>query len=213
MPFLNFETNEGREKMMRAILRADENSSIRTKLADQRGYKQSSRDEDLIAAYLNHKPPLHVRRTLDQFYYHMLKDTTTRDQDQVVYRKQKDSIRVRSHSRLKNIKIFMVDQMWLWIIDGKLVSQNIAGWLIQYAETLITSFPQRWNRGSEDKLDVLEGILAILRSPNRDPVTSVYDLAFLITNRCFGVFDRSRAPQELQFLDYFQDAIGSVVSR
>lgn len=32
-------------------------------------------DERLIRKYINHQPPLHPRRTLDQFYYWTLKDT------------------------------------------------------------------------------------------------------------------------------------------
>jgi hypothetical protein len=43
-------------------------------------------DEKLIEKYLNVNPPLHPRRTLDQSYYWTLKDTCSRDRDQVVYR-------------------------------------------------------------------------------------------------------------------------------
>lgn len=43
-------------------------------------------DVRLLQEYLHHDPPLHPRRTLDQSYYGVLKNTQTRDQDQVVYR-------------------------------------------------------------------------------------------------------------------------------
>lgn len=40
-------------------------------------------DSLLIQAYLNSTPPLHPRRTLDQFFYHGI-DTSARDVDQYV---------------------------------------------------------------------------------------------------------------------------------
>jgi hypothetical protein len=71
--------------------------------------KNPTRDELLVHAYLNvpNQPPLHPRRTLDQYYYHGI-DTTVRDTDQVVYRYCK---RHRHEP-----KVFMVDQLWLWVL-------------------------------------------------------------------------------------------------
>jgi hypothetical protein len=45
-----------------------------------------SKNEKMLCAYLYNQPPVHPRRTLDQFYYHMLEDTKERDQDQVITR-------------------------------------------------------------------------------------------------------------------------------
>ena len=66
-----------------------------------------SKDEKLIHAYLLDASPLHPRRTLDQFCY-SAGDTDLRDQDQVVYR----------YCKRNGIepKLFMVDQLWLWIL-------------------------------------------------------------------------------------------------
>jgi hypothetical protein len=44
----------------------------------------TSVDGDMINAYLVHEPPLHIRRTLDQFYYLGMDSTEERDEDQVV---------------------------------------------------------------------------------------------------------------------------------
>ena len=66
-----------------------------------------SRDEKLIHAYLLDASPLHPRRTLDQFYY-SAGDTEARDQDQVVYR-------YCINNQIEP-RIFMVDQLWLWIL-------------------------------------------------------------------------------------------------
>jgi hypothetical protein len=50
---------------------------------------------------------------LDQSYYWTLKDTSTRDRDQVVYRatNQEDQ-----NPRIP--RVVMVDQLWMWILDG-----------------------------------------------------------------------------------------------
>lgn len=77
-------------------------------------------DDALIEAYLRNSPPLHIRRTLDQFFYHGI-DTTKRDRDQVVYRYcKREGIEPR---------IFMVDQCWLWILgNGELrIFENYSG--------------------------------------------------------------------------------------
>jgi hypothetical protein len=98
MPFLHYETDERRRKMTNAI----------RCVAEKRGLPDNpSRDSLLISAYLDSTPRLHPRRTLDQYFYHGI-DTSARDTDQVVYRycERNDVER----------KVFMVDQLWLWII-------------------------------------------------------------------------------------------------
>jgi hypothetical protein len=77
-------------------------------------------DDALIEAYLRSSPPLHIRRTLDQFFYHGI-DTTKRDRDQVVYRYCK-------REKIER-RIFMVDQCWLWILgNGELkIFKNYSG--------------------------------------------------------------------------------------
>ncbi|KAI0159824.1 hypothetical protein GGR57DRAFT_438740 [Xylariaceae sp. FL1272] len=52
---------------------------------------------------------LQIRRTLDQYFYAHY-DTEIRDQDQVVYRYFRDVL----HS--EEPKMFMVDQLWLWVL-------------------------------------------------------------------------------------------------
>src|SRR5436305_14863939 len=90
-------------------------------------------DEKLTYEYLHQRPPLHPRRTLDQSYYGTLKNTGTRDRDQVVYRAttpanhnceeyidSRDS-RKKCAQCQEDIKmlprLIMVDQLWLWILD------------------------------------------------------------------------------------------------
>ncbi len=93
-------------------------------------------DEKLIEKHLTRKPPLHPRRTLDQSYYWTLKDTCSRDSDQVVYRgttqnpkllhfgcKKEDPTKKgqtcpQCTEIIKKVpRVVMVDQLWMWILD------------------------------------------------------------------------------------------------
>lgn len=186
MPYLHFETAERRQKMQEAIQRAE-------MMSFQEGIQRTrTRDEMLIDAHLSSSTTsLHVRRTLDQFFYPNI-DTQSRDQDQVVYRYQ-------TKGEVSDPKIFMVDQLWMWILGTNLI---------------VTSFPQRWDQPKNDPLNVLDGIIEDINSKTRDPVRSVYDLAIIITNRCSGVFDRHRlGDDEYQFLDMFESSIGIATDR
>jgi hypothetical protein len=67
-------------------------------------------NEHLIKGYyspgsLSYQP----RRTLDQYGYADVETTSHRDDDQVVYRYTKKDTHTET-------KIFMVDQLWLWVI-------------------------------------------------------------------------------------------------
>lgn len=124
----------------------------------------------------------------------MLSNTKKRDEDQVVYRHTKRT------NKNKDPKIVMVDQLWLWVIP--------AGG--QYkSDIVISSFPQGWRQDPFDKSSLLE---SILNYPERPPITSGFDLCSLITTRCANIFDRSRAPEDLQLLEIFEISIGKVVS-
>jgi hypothetical protein len=88
-------------------------------------------DEKLIYEYLHQRPPLHPRRTLDQSYYRDLKNTGTRDRDQVVYRAttpgphnclermdKKEGKCKQCHEDIRKVpRLIMVDQLWMWILD------------------------------------------------------------------------------------------------
>ncbi|KAL1962384.1 hypothetical protein VTN77DRAFT_9723 [Rasamsonia byssochlamydoides] len=190
MPYLHFETAEGRQKMQEAIHRVET-------LKWHPGLTKPTRDELLIRAHLmSSTTSLHIRRTLDQFFYPNI-DTEIRDQDQVVYRYQ---TRLQDQNRpWKEPKIFMVDQLWMWILGKNLI---------------VTSFPQRWEQPKNDPLNVLDGIIEDINSKTRDPVRSVYELATVISGRCSGLFDRHRmGDEEYQFLDMFESSIGIATDR
>lgn len=80
----------------------------------ERELRAENPNELLIRGYgsgeENGQAPFQPRRTLDQYFYSHLDNTAHRDRDQVVYR----------WTQSDRPKIFMVDQMWLWIINGGL---------------------------------------------------------------------------------------------
>jgi Mg2+ and Co2+ transporter CorA len=193
MPYLHFESSRRRQEMQEAIKRAE---ALRSPLCRTLG-KASTFDEMLIRAHLaTSAVSLHVRRTLDQSFYHNI-DTESRDQDQVVYRYQ---LKGKDHDDPDvDPKIVMVDQLWMWILGKGLI---------------VTAFPQRWQQPKNDPLNVLDTVIEDINSKTRDPVKSVYDLAMIITNRCSGVFDRHRmGDEDYQFLDMFESSIGNVTDR
>lgn len=185
MPYLHYETHRNRVCMSQAIKQATTSHTDVPQAPLGR-----TCDEMLIRAYLGSTPNLHIRRTLDQFYYHAI-STEARDEDQVVYR--------FTSKKRKEKKIFMVDQLWLWVLGNDLI---------------ITSFPQRWEQPKNDPLNVLDGIIEDMNSKTRPPIKSVHDLATLITGRCSGVFGRHRLGDEnFQFLDMFESSIGEVTNQ
>jgi hypothetical protein len=201
MPYLHYELHRERKYMTRAIKNALSGLEIA-----KRHTEGPSPDEKLIQAYLRSTHNLQIRRTLDQFYYHGI-DTDDRDEDQVVFRYCRD--------RNKQKKVFMVDQLWLWILGkgGGILIFRRRSLADSTTDLIVTSFPQRWGQPKDDPLNVLDGVIEDLNSKTRPPVKSVYDLAMLITGRCSGVFDRHRlGDEDYQFLDMFESSIGEVVS-
>ncbi|KUJ13404.1 uncharacterized protein LY89DRAFT_721425 [Mollisia scopiformis] len=153
-------------------------------------------DERLLRENLHRNPPLHIRRTLDQSYFLTLEDTAVRDKDQVVYRETREG---RSfHTR--NTRVVMVDQLWLWILDGN---------------TIITSFPRRWGRNKPDPSGVHKSLRERLEATSSEEIQSVYDLALIIIDQCSRVFfDRTKPlDQRPEVMDLFASAIGNVTER
>lgn len=77
------------------------------------GLKRQNPHVALIRGYASGNDPTSVslqpRRTLDQYFYSHLDSTADRDSDQVVYRYTRDH---------EQPKLFMVDQLWLWVLNG-----------------------------------------------------------------------------------------------
>lgn len=94
--------------------------------AEVRLLKQGLRKQGLRSRHLDSdntsEPPLHIRRTLDQSHFLNLKDTSHRDQDQVVYR----ATRLPWYMPGNLARVVMVDQLWMWLLDDRMPSSSIA---------------------------------------------------------------------------------------
>jgi hypothetical protein len=80
-------------------------------------------DGRLIEDHLFDESPLHMRRTLEQFYYWTAVDTTGRDREQVVSR----GTRAQNEDPDAAARLVMVDQLWLWILDESKTCTGLAG--------------------------------------------------------------------------------------
>ncbi|KAI0161221.1 hypothetical protein GGR57DRAFT_518430 [Xylariaceae sp. FL1272] len=179
VPFIHFETLERQRKMNATIARA------------QRGGDRSpasSPDAALVQGYLGNERPLHVRRTLDQYYYTDLMQSmanSTRDSDQVVTRFARTS-----HMEPK---LLMVDQLWLYVIGE-----------------VISCFAGRWEQPNLDPLDVRTAILDALNGDQN--ITSNYYLSTLILSHCCNILD-SQADQSTQVLNVFEVQTKDITER
>lgn len=241
------------------------------------------------------------RMTLNQYLYSHLENTSDRDKDQVIYRYTRDTPG-------EVPKIFMVDQMWLWIINGGLSNPDgkdlTASTNAAIPDTLITCIPNRWEEGSsnsraalaavvageelvrgpsiehgarpgllheplmstahgrpnlvtetaepmieptdvepineedmstwprhaqgspaktklkrlkakpqgaDDPMSIQHKVLRHLKETSRKPIESIHDLAGLVATCCASVFDETQIPEEMQFLDFFEHSISSLV--
>lgn len=99
-------------------------------------YFDSSPEMQLIWQYLGSDPHLHCRRTLDQYMYSTLPDTSARDRDQILYksdgldldRRQGKETAERSDARPVDNKferdgdgkrnVLVVEQLWMFVLNN-----------------------------------------------------------------------------------------------
>ncbi|KAI7369396.1 hypothetical protein KC354_g1973 [Hortaea werneckii] len=201
-PYLHFETDLRRREMQKALqamqtaqLTAGDGRQVVCTMTADNEVLESSPEFALYQAHLHSE--LHIRRTLDQSFYRTI-DTDARDTDQVIYRYEQElSESKQQEDPRDDVKVLMVDQLWMWILGDDLV---------------VTSFPQRWRQPPKDPLNVLEGIMEEINSTTAGSVDNVYDLAILIAGRCFGTFDQSDVRSDgSRFLDMFESSIGKAM--
>ena len=95
VPYVHWETEISRGEMHHVMEQVrqgrkddldDQSSNSIPDIKTIQSNSEWTKNEKLLCAYLYNSPPVHPRRTLDQFYYHMLEDTEQRDTDQVITR-------------------------------------------------------------------------------------------------------------------------------
>jgi hypothetical protein len=90
------------------------------------------------------------------------------------------------------------------------------------SDTVITSFPQRWNKTEKktdedpdpsNASDIVESIIRRIGNKDRRPLRNVFDLTELIVSKCIGImFEHPNITNEkLRFAEFFEVSIGNVV--
>jgi hypothetical protein len=154
---------------------------------------RAHKHELLLHEQLFLQRPMHDRRTLDQSYFYNLRKVAYRDDDQVI---GQHTLRYESEQRDNQRKMMMVDQLWMWVIDG---------------DTIVTSFPET-STGQRNEADVLQKILSELKPSLGQKVKSLNGLIALIIDTCSSVFHRSDINPDLAFFEFFADEIGTAKS-
>ena len=148
LPYLHWDTFQRLEQRAQIIRKRGKQSDA-TPINEDVAHGKSM-EHKLIWQYHSSNQPLHCRRTLDQYGYPSLRNTSVRDHDQVLY-KQTRTQRAPDESLVKptsmqhitailhaardpglhaskvktlkdsHAKVLMVDQLWLWILDDETV--------------------------------------------------------------------------------------------
>ncbi|RAL15292.1 uncharacterized protein BO97DRAFT_463290 [Aspergillus homomorphus CBS 101889] len=169
----------------------------------------ASLESKLIWKLLGNEPPIHIRRTLDQFGYPNLRSTVARDDDQMLWKRTKKKVNpsefnsallVESNSEnqgpFMDGKVLMVDQLWLWIVDEK---------------TVVTFFPHQEATTAEGKLyeqsNLYNSIYNELNGDLARRFETAGDLAALIVLHAATVLLDRTLHRDLQILRIFEESI------
>lgn len=180
----------------------------------------SSLETQLIWKYLGCEPPIHFRRTLDQFGYPNLRSTVARDDDQMLWKRTRRTTGIDEKLRdwldaaeddpespgsgsteFMDGNVLMVDQLWLWIVDQK---------------TIVTFFPNQEASTSEGKLfeqtNLHSSIYNELNGDLARRFETAGDLAALIMLHATTVLLDRTLHHDLQVLRIFEGSISILVS-
>lgn len=216
MPFLHWDVVDEVQKLKKIlsekqeILSEEMRSVSETRDLMEARIKEEMENDELCGTeklywmYVDDEHPLHIRRTLDQFYYHTFEDTNKRDEDQTglrYYEKFKSKL---IELNLKPV-LTMVDQLWMWVLPT-------SG---RAPPTIITAFPQRCNRekkkGSKGRNTAL--VSNILDSAKQLGTRSHHGLAEIIAGECSKIYldTTSERNNLIQFLEIYTTSIGDIV--
>lgn len=178
---------------------------------------KSSLEAQLIWKYLGCEPPIHFRRTLDQFGYPNLRSTVARDDDQILWKRTRRATRIDEQLReyldaaedgpgspepteFMDGNVLMVDQLWLWIVDQR---------------TIVTFFPNQEATTSEGKLfeqtNLHSSIYNELNGDLARRFETAGDLAALIMLHATTVLLGRTLHHDLQVLRIFEESISILV--
>jgi hypothetical protein len=163
MPYLHWDTQQcfnTRATFLQAVFESDFDRKKLKKISVPPGLEEQRKAlYEISKDYLDKASSFHPRRSLDQFFYSRLLDTTQRDNDQVVSKNTDWS--------QDGPNMVMVDQLWLWVIDpntpelgldgnagDKSDAEMLAAPEKSRHQSIVTFFPRKECEDTESKKDV-----------------------------------------------------------
>ncbi|KAL2127860.1 hypothetical protein VTI74DRAFT_10081 [Chaetomium olivicolor] len=239
LPYLHFDTYHSMVRRRKLITRR--RCHGRAKPVPNWVAQQESLELKMIWEYIGYDPPLNCRRTLDQFGHHSLRDTNSRDDDQMLYKLTKkeapapwiqsmnnSSTRSLGRGSMFTAKGSVADSFddaheGLGVEPGPalkngyvLMVDQLWLWSIDMT-TLTTFFPTRESSPTEGTLfqqaDLRNSVYNELNGDLTGRTENTLDLAALIVWHAVTVLiDRSSHP-DLEIFRIFDEAIGMLVER
>lgn len=212
MPVFGFEKHKNRMKLSRQMKNPSQENHDETSVLLHAYFSEKANPE--------HKQlPLHCRRTLDQFTYHMLEDTERRDVSQVMFRWAKREAQRRSERELQKgetdrlqlrppktnasldskdkLPLLMIDQLWLWVLEDE--------------STVITSLPNVWEQTENYNLERYLRQRVLSGNDERGLIEGPLDLANTIIRGSIDFLHRP-GPLNITMYECFKSSITLVVS-
>ncbi|KAL1837053.1 hypothetical protein VTJ49DRAFT_4322 [Mycothermus thermophilus] len=241
MPYLHFDTYHSMIRRRRLISRRRRHG--RAKPVPKWVADQESLELKVIWEYIGFDPPLNCRRTLDQFGHHSLRDTNSRDDDQMLYKltKRDPSPKHRNGSTI-NPSSFSLNaarppsvhgsalgdgdddsdtestfEPETGLKDGNvLMVDQLWLWSIDM-NTLVTFFPKRESSPTEGTLfqqaDLRSSIYNELNGDLTGRTENTLDLAALIVWHAVTVLLDRSSHPDLEIFRVFDEAIGMLAER
>ncbi|KAI0965770.1 ankyrin repeat-containing domain protein [Xylaria arbuscula] len=202
MPYLHWERKDRVDKLKKIWMKdkpqnAGQDESRRSS-AQRLSQEGSNNTEKLHWMYLGEKHPLHIRRTLDQYYYSDSSNLEKRDDDQTTLRWFEDQN--LDPEEIPPV-LTMVDQLWMWILPKCGPSPP----------TIITAFPQGSSMNDPARRTAL--VNNIIGKCGDFGSRSSYEVAEVIVAECSRIYFDSMSNRErtTQFLDVFRTSIGTIM--
>lgn len=224
LPYLHWDSFDNLQKRADIIKRRRKQVHARPIATDVARGK--SMEHKLIWQHLTSDRPIHCRRTLDQYGYPSLRNTSVRDGDQVLYKRTKADADApppkeeklkhkrrplgrRSVAAGANIdpttgalpvdadaKVLMVDQMWLWVIDN---------------QTVVTFFPPKEKEENDNGLsregDLRSEIYQDVNGDYASQCVDPYDFAALAVFHAIKALLERTTDRNLQVFRIFEEYI------
>ncbi|KAH6989299.1 hypothetical protein BKA56DRAFT_575472 [Ilyonectria sp. MPI-CAGE-AT-0026] len=203
LPYLNWDTYENFTRL-RDTYNVGPEAVSNSPESKREGLQQS-----VSSKYLNHDPPLHPRRSLDQFYYSSLSDTRERDADQTVSKWTGSQSKIAEDGRdeaERDSLIVMVDQLWVWVLNEHFIVSFFPSHDFQFSD------PSTFSADSPSSTSKFRDLYSSIKF-HSGQCKNVYDLNSLIVEQAmtslFGLENRKFG----DLLGIYRWAIGNKSAR